>query len=441
MKELSLSLKEDLKRISKDFLENSKGKEVFLVSHFDADGITSATIASKALKALDIKFNLKIVKYLKEDFFDLIPKDKVILFLDLASGSLNYIKERNFKDVYIIDHHEISQEIPSNVKIINPWLHKKEKISSSGLTYLFFKEILPEIDSSEKLAIIGMIGDLLDKEVDYILSDSASVKKIKGIMMYPATRPINKVLEFCSNPYIPKVTGNPEGVKELLREAGLEPVNGKYKSIVELDENEMKKLVSAIILRNPKINKELVGDIFLVKFFNKLEDAREISAIINACSRLGYVSTAIKFCMEIQEAKKEAEEIYAKYKKSLISALEFLEKSEKILGDKYLIINAKNKIPDTIIGTVATILSNSGEYEEGTLIITLAHSEEKIKVSGRVVGKNGRNVRELLESVVKEIGGEVGGHENAAGCIISKDKESDFLNKLIKYCELEIVRL
>jgi len=67
-------------------------------------------------------------------------------------------------------------------------------------------------------------------------------------------------------------------------------------------------------------------------------------------------------------------------------------------------------------------LSNSPLYEEGTMITTMAHYEDKIKVSSRIVGRNGRNAREILNSVIEKIGGEVGGHESAAGCIIKQEK-------------------
>ena len=106
------------------------------------------------------------------------------------------------------------------------------------------------------------------------------------------------------------VTGNLKGVLELLRDSNINPGAKGYPSLLELTEEEMERLVTAIMLRNPKTtNQEIIGDIFLIKIYNKLEDAREISATINACSRLGESETAIQFCMELQSAKKRAETI------------------------------------------------------------------------------------------------------------------------------------
>lgn len=450
MKEVENSLEEEIERIAKKFLnvlEESKNPEVQIISHFDTDGITSAAIAIQTLKRLDCKFSVKIIKGLEEKFIYKLPKNKIVLFLDLASGSIKYLKESGIelKNIFIIDHHEIIKEIPKEINIINPELCNKQKISASSLTYLFCNKISSKNKELAKLAILGMIGDNLEKEIDKlnnnILNDS-EIKRKRGLLIYPSTRPLNRTLEFCSKPYIPEVTGNIKGVLELLREIGLNPERGKYKSLIELDKQEMEKLITAIMLRNPKAkNKEIIGNIFLMKLYNQLEDARELSAKINACSRFGKSEIAIQLCMEITKAKKVAETIHVKYKQLLISALRYAEELEKITGKGFVIINAKHYIKDTMIGTIASILSNSALYEEGTIIITMAQYEDKIKVSARVVGKNGKNLREMLHSVIEIIGGEVGGHEFAAGCVISQSKEEEFIDNLKKSLEIEVVKV
>ncbi len=445
MKKEGFSFNESMKDAVKKFLEILGEQEILVVSHFDTDGICSAAIMIQALKRMDRKFSVKILKVLNKDFIDKLEKNKPVVFLDLASGMLSHIGESGLKEVFIIDHHEIIQQIPKNVMIVNPMMHDKEKISSSGLTYLFCKEINAENKKLAKLAVLGMIGDLMEENIDQLdkaILEDYEIKRKRGLLIYPSTRPVNKVLEYNSDPYILGVTGNPAGVTELLREAGMNPLNGKYKSIIELNKEEMEKLVTAIMLRTPNTNnKAIVGNIFLLKFFNKLEDARELSARVNACSRLDEPEIALQFCIEVPGARKKAEAIHVKYKQHLISGLEFVRNSEKIHGKGFLIINARDRIKDTIVGTIASILSNSSLYEEGTIITTMAYYEDKIKISSRNVGRKGRNVREILDSIVSEIGGEVGGHEFAAGCVISQDKEDHFIEALRKSCEIELVKI
>ena len=162
--------------------------------------------------------------------------------------------------------------------------------------------------------------------------------------------------------------------------------------------------------------------------------------MINACSRLGYSHIALSLCLNNKKARRTAETIYADYRQQIVSALNFAEQN-KIENKGYVILNAKNNIKDTIIGTVASIFSMSKGYEEGTIIIAMSYDEDKIKVSARVAGRNGRNVREILEAVVEKVGGECGGHPLAAGCLISKEKESEFLKNLNKSLELEVIRV
>jgi single-stranded DNA-specific DHH superfamily exonuclease len=181
----------------------------------------------------------------------------------------------------------------------------------------------------------------------------------------------------------------------------------------------------------------MIGNLYLVKFFNKVEDARELSALINACSRMGYPDIALGFCLGSKSLKERAEKVYVEYKQHLVSALRFIEESEKIQGKDYTIIQARDNIKDTIIGTVASILSHSPIYKEGTMIVALAYDQDKVKVSARIAGKQGRNVREILSQIVVPLGGEVGGHPNAAGCLISKEKETLFIESLRKTLEIE----
>jgi len=433
-----------VEEIKEKFLKAIESKPVEIISHHDTDGITSAAILATALSRLDKKFSIKIVKQLESETLKETSNKNVTIFLDLASSALTELSSK--ENIFIIDHHEIPGKIPENINFINPHEFDKQEISAAGLTYLFVKSIDSKNKDLSNLAVVGMIGDMLDRNIsklnNSVLNDAEVIIK-KGLLLYPATRPINRTLEFSSSMFIPGVTGNSRGVFELLKEAGIEKQNSEYKSLIELDEQEMSRLITQIMLRViEKKPEELIGNIYLVKFFNRLQDARELSATINACSRLDYSDVALSFCLGSKKALKRAEDIYVEYKQHLMDALNYITRSEKIEGKNYVIINAKQEIKDTIIGTVASILSNSPNYLEGTIIATMAYSGEKIKISLRVAGRNGnRNVRELLESIVNEVGGECGGHPLAAGCLIDKSKEEAFLNLLKSRLEIQVIKI
>ncbi len=421
-----------------------KEKPIKIISHFDTDGITSAAIFSRALQRLGLKFSLKIVKGLESDIIKSLPENNILIFLDLASNSLDELSKKN-TEIFIFDHHEIISEIPKNITIINSTLSKKQ-ICSAAICYLFAKALSPKNKDLANLAVIGMVGDNheknLSKEYDEILKDSETTIK-RGLLLYPSTRPIDKALEYSSSFYIPNVTGSYIGVLDLLRNAGIQRNNGSFKALYELTQEEMSNLITSIAfhLKDKSMAEELIGNLYLVRFFNKLEDARELSALINSCSRMGHPETSLGFCLGNRSLKEKAEKTYIEYKKNLVSALNFISESKKISGKKYTIINAQDNIKDTIIGTVASIISHSKTYEEGTIIIALAYNNDKIKVSARIAGKQGANVREVLNKIVVPLGGEVGGHPTAAGCLISKEYEAEFISELQKALETETIKV
>jgi single-stranded-DNA-specific exonuclease len=283
-----------------------------------------------------------------------------------------------------------------------------------------------------------MIGDRQEDDISkiyqQIVNDNTDLNIKKGVVLYPATRPLRRTLEYSTSPYIPGVTGNSAGVMEILRETGI-PFE---KTLLELNENETSKLITAIMIRRAKYKEEnILGNLYILKFFNTKEDIREISVLINACSRLGYSDIAISYCLESESAKSRALDIYTEYKQELVSGLKMAEKLDKINGEGFVILNAKDQIKDVIVGTICSMLSSSNAYKEGTILIGMAYNEDKIKVSARVVGRDGKNLKEILEKTVIEFKlqcpesiAEVGGHQHAAGCLIEKEKEENFIEAL-----------
>jgi RecJ-like exonuclease len=446
----------EIDNLTKEFLKFSKDKPIRIISHHDTDGITSAAIMIKTLKRLDKKFSVRIVKGLDDKIIKEELKrqpHEVIMFLDLGSSNLDHFKDLDHP-VFILDHHEIdASKVNDKIKIINHHLTSNPKdntATGAGICYLFAKAISPENQDLSSLAIIGLIGDRhetnLSKINQQIVNDAQDLKIKKGIAIYPATRPLRRALEWSTSPYIPGVTGSGPGAMEILRETGI-PYD---KTLMELSEEEMSKLITAIMVRRAQHNKpeDILGNLFILKFFNTKEDVREISVLVNACSRLGYSDIAISYCLENEKAKAQALDIYTKYKQELVSGLKVAEKMDKIKGKGFVILNAKDQIKDAIVGTICSMLSSSPTYEEGTILIGMAYSEDKIKVSARIVGHEGRNLKEVLEKTVTTFKGanpqtiaEVGGHHFAAGCLVEKDKESSFIETLKKELEVEIVKV
>lgn len=441
---------------AKEFLKISKDKPIRIISHYDTDGITSATILIKTFKRLDKKFTIRIVKELDKNIIEeelkRQPKE-IVIFSDLASGSLDYFQNLP-EPIFILDHHKIDpSKLNDKIKIINPHLTnspKDNQATGAGICYLFSKAISQKNKNLSSLAMIGIIGDEqeinLSKINQQIIDDIHNLKIQKGLVIHPATRPLRRTLEWSTSPYIPGVTGNGPGVIELLQETGIQ----HNKSLIQLNKDEMSKLITAIMIRRAQHNniENILGNLYILKFFNAEEDVREISVLINACSRLGHSDIAISYCLENEKAKTQALDIYTEYKQELVSGLKIMEKIDKIKGKGFVILNTKDKIKDVIIGKICSMLSSTITFPEGTILIGMAYSKNKIKVSARIVGQKGRNLKEVLEKTITtfktqnpESITEVGGHHFAAECLIEKEKESSFIETLKKELEVEIVKV
>jgi RecJ-like exonuclease len=438
-------LSENIKKAIKKF--NSIEGKIKVFSHYDTDGITSAAIMCKTLQRQDKSFSIEIVKQANKKLINSLSETSadIIFFLDL-SADLEELKKTD-KEIFILDHHEvvIKGEIPENITLINPIIDEEEKLSASCITYLFSRELDEKNKDLANLAILGMVGDIMDRSIgkigNSILKEADIIIK-KSLLLFPSTRPLNKALEF-SSIYIPGVTGSSIGALNLLREAEIKLKDGdKFKTVLDLNNEELQRLVTLITLRKADLSR-IIGNIFLIKFYNKLEDARELSAIINACGRLDQGDTALAFCLENKNVLSNVNTIYSKYKHELINGLNWISLNEKIEGDNYVIINGKNFIKDSLIGTLMSILALSFVYPIGTVIVGLAYSDEgKIKVSSRIVGENNSiNLRKILDSVVSVTDGESGGHSNAAGCVIPFSQEANFINSIQKELSMQNIKI
>src|SRR3989344_3032664 len=204
-----------------------------IISHLDADGLTSAAILSKTLKRNGNIFSLSIIRQLDETRIKELSLENYnfYIFVDLGSGFLSLIhKYLNDRKIFILDHH-IPENFENNFFHVNPHLIGMESgsVSGAGLAYLFSKEL---DENNKDLAYISVIGGLGDR-VDFnqglakgILNDALSSGEIeikKGLKMFGTqTRYLHKLLQYSTDPYIPGVTGSEEGTLNFLNELGIE---------------------------------------------------------------------------------------------------------------------------------------------------------------------------------------------------------------------------
>ncbi len=417
-----------------------------VISHLDADGLSSAAILTTALKRLNKKFALTVVKQLSSGILSQFKTEsyELFLFADLGSGNLEDIKANiNTKKIIILDHHQ-PQHAENYFIHLNPMLFGldgNKDVSGAGLAYLFAKFLDEKNQDLSPLALVGAIGDNQENKGfisinKIILEDAKPYLEITtGLRMFGTqTKPLYKILQYSTDPYIPGITGNEQASKEFLRELNLDP----EKKLIHLDHEEMKKLVTSIILQrlgseeNPD---DVLGPIYLLKSEQEespTRDLREFATLLNSCGRLNKHSLGIAACMQDKSLRQAAINVLNEYKKEIIASLNwFYNSREKMIElENLVIINAEDHIKDTIIGTLTSMIAKSNLYSENTIIVSLAHSiDENTKISIRCSGyKNHQmNLKEILNSITSKLGYQAGGHKNAAGALIPQEKEAEFI--------------
>ena len=128
----------ELAREAADVIE--KYEHVRVISHNDADGLTSAGIICQALLRLDIRFHTSIVPRLDKSVVEMVKEttadDDLVIFCDMGSGQSDIISEIK-QDIIVLDHHVPVGESPAKV-LVNPHIVGIDgamHISGSGVTF------------------------------------------------------------------------------------------------------------------------------------------------------------------------------------------------------------------------------------------------------------------------------------------------------------------
>ena len=443
---------EQTKRVADEFNKIDKKETIRLVSHLDADGIAACSILIKALNDDNRKYSISIVQQLTKEVIDDLAKEKYkyFVFTDLGSGQIGYIKERlKDKKIFILDHHKTEGIEAENIVHLNPHLYGldgSKGISGAGVVYFFASRLDKKIEDIAHIAIVGAIGDVqedngfekLNDDILQIAVKKGKIKVIKGLRIFGAqTKPLHKVLEYSTDPYIPGVSGSESGAIQFLNQIGINPRNKDgWKKIVHLESDELKKLITGIIMKRLDEDKpdDVLGNVYILTEEEKespTRDAKEFSTLLNACGRMGKASLGIGVCLGDKKIRERAIKILVDYKKEIVNAIRWYEEEKKeiIKGNGYIIVNAEDNIMPTIIGTLGSIISKSNGINEGTFVMTMANLlDGNTKISLRAKSKN-IDLRDILKEIIGEADGEYGGHMQAAGAIIPTEKENAFIEK------------
>ncbi len=430
-----------------------------IVHHFDADGIPAAAIIFSAMCRNGIapsviawkKMTLENVEKLKN------IKQKQLIFCDLGAGYLSILEENlKEKEIYVIDHHEPEKPAANRsekIKMLNGHdfgLDGAEEICAGSTAYLCFQEYA---DLSQ-LAIVSIVGDMHDKNGitgvnKLILRDAitANVVKVKKDLRIfgRSARSLISFLSYCSEPYLPDLTGNDKNCARFLFDNEIPfKKDGKYLSYYELDEKDQKKFTSALIehcLRKKfdeiEIEK-MIGDVYLFsseKIGTPFYDAYEYASLMNACGRNNASEIGVGACLKNETKRKQAMELLQLHRTNLRRAILLARNKTSNLGEYYL-LDARGQIKESIIGTVASAIVLSLDVKKVKPVIAIANDDEDkemTKISTRANSKlveNGVDLNKMIRNATESLGKSFGGgHKVAAGASVEKRHLPEFLKR------------
>jgi len=441
---------EEIDRVASIAKALMKEKKVRLVSHYDADGLCSASIMMRALLREGASFDVRIIKQLTASEIAAldIGENDILMLTDLGSGQiagLSDILDRT--QVIVLDHHDPVRKDHMNLMHVNPLLSAEDEISGSMVCYLFAKALDIRNTDLIDLAVVGAIGDIMEEKWEMkgvgrkVLEEAVTLGKVsmqRGLRLYGRnSRPLHKSLEYSSDAVIPGITGSESNAVQFLAELNIDlKENGRFRKLKDLSLEEQQTLASAIILERLKEGiddaEDVFGDIYdLVGRPEDLQDAREFATLLNACGRTGNYDLAIRLCLGDLDAVSASWEIMDRYKQMLADGMNFVRNGRIVQRGPLAIIDGGQKIPDTIIGTVSSLAINSDAVGSGRLVIGFADAGEgKLKVSARMPRDLSFNLRDILLDAARAVDGEAGGHAYAAGALIDAARKEEFINAI-----------
>ncbi len=443
----------------------NRSKEIHIVTHIDADGITAGAIASQTLKRMGKQHSIEFVKQLDKMILERLKNEnhELVWFTDLGSSISVDSPEIN---KIITDHHECPVDSDLNFHL-NPHLFGLDgsfQLSGAGATYFLSKSIDQKNLDLSSLAIVGACGDLQDRKHCRLVGVNREILedgKTAGVVQYKTdiryfgreTRPIYKLLQFANDPLIPSLSGREAACITFLQELGIKMKDGdNWRNWTHLSKNERRTIISGISCLlltkgfGHKITKRLVGEVYILekeKEGTELRDAKEFATLLNSTARYGQCEVGLNVCLgDRNKWFKKARNLLKGHRHNLVEGLQFA-KDKGIEKREYLqFFHSGTGIRDTIIGIIANMLLNSEETSNDLPLIGFADKDNnEVKASARGTQElieKGLDLSLAMKKSAEVLNGVGGGHNIAAGATIPKGKEEEFLDLLEKEIKTQL---
>lgn len=417
-----------IKAVGEAVIEAAESGKVTILTDYDADGICSAYIMEKTLKAISPDCEITVECNDRREAYGLsenIQGEDGVRYIvcDMGSNQLDLAREKLGENVIIIDHHLIESDSVreefanlDNTNLCNPHaLNKKDEQNAqycaTGLAYRTYQEAARLCASLDKpfntnerqentLAIMACIGTATD------MVNVADVHSLNRVILKDGLQRIDNAdeqnLDFIIGNVLAKCKVEDQVTAHQIAFNVGAFLNSASRMSEVMNENGAQRMYNAI-----------TGDP------NKVQTYRELDALFTLNDE----------------------------RKSYVAQLTSSDEYKKFLEDHRFGANANDNIgvfrlPDNTPAAFAGLVANKLAEATDKAIICLTYNEEKqaFTGSGRNVENNKTSLKEFLDLALFETGDglevKYGGHENAVG--ISSLNDIDLLRERIEVAKTEM---
>ncbi len=435
-----------------------KAESILIVSHIDADGITSASIAASACERLGKDYEVVFAPKLSEEYIGRINStDRALAWVtDLGSG---YLSEFTKDPMVITDHHvpdpkwrrgQTFLDAFNEIHHINPHCYGMDgstEACGATMTYLVAREIDASNTDLAMLAVVGACGDIQDTSDDGLIGlntealwdavDRGDMEVETDLRLFgKETRTLTQFLQY-SDPRIPGLGEQPAECARFLESMRIDLRDGsRSRSWNDLTPDEKERVRNGILERlTGEDRRRALGPSYkLIRFprHSELRDAKEFATLLNSCGRYDDAETGMRICMGDSGAVERAKKNRMEHRRNISSALALVKENNLIrMRRSIMYFDAGDRIRDTVVGIVAGMILNTDGFRRDMPIIAFADSDDGVKVSARAdrsLVRRGLDLASVMKIASEMVGGYGGGHNIAAGATIPRGKEEVFLD-------------
>ncbi|HEX2022135.1 MAG TPA: DHH family phosphoesterase [Candidatus Thermoplasmatota archaeon] len=454
-----------------------KARHVKVVSHIDADGLTSAAVAARALERLGVPYDVEFLKSLKPHDVSRLRDENpdTLWFTDLGAGAAEHMLDL---DPVISDHH-----VPTGRGSYHLNCHffgedGARYLSGSTTTYLVARALDRANRDMAAVAVVGCVGDLQDVDQGRLTGMNARIledARAAGVLapltdtryFGRETRSVIRMLQYADDPCIPGVSGRHDACCGFLGELGIATHEGEEeRRWGSLTREERRRVLSAAAKSllakgyGARAVRRLVGEVYVLRGEAEgtpVRDAKEFATLLNSTARYGEAEVGLAVALgDRGEMYARGLELLKGHRANLVAGIQLVKERGLTERNHLQWFDAGASIRETIVGIVAGMMYNADGVRRDLPIFAFADAEGDasqlpggtlrgpvVKVSGRAsraLVAAGVNLADVMREASARVGGAGGGHAPAAGATIPRARIGDFLAAADDVLESQIAR-